>query len=275
MARVEDRIAQQPLFDATIRYVEPGSQAIFYPTDRAKSYWPTEDHVMPMHDMRPLQDSLSFDRNGFLLLDRPSAVTDFRDAGEVERVYLPEVTRLVKDMTGAEQIIAFGIMVRSDASTTDDGALPSFGAHIDYGDRTVRQFSEDILGKAEADRLLKRRHFLINLWRPIAPVHRSPLALVDASTVAVEDLNQSEVRGGLGDPDRPSMYGFNLQYNPHHRWYYAPAMRPREILLFKLYDSDASSIQWTGHTAFDDPTSARDAPARTSIELRTISFMPE
>jgi hypothetical protein len=30
----------------------------------------------------------------------------------------------------------------------------------------------------------------------------------------------------------------------------------------------------TGHTAFDDPTSAPDAPARESIEIRTISFIP-
>jgi hypothetical protein len=34
-------------------------------------------------------------------------------------------------------------------------------------------------------------------------------------------------------------------------------------------------VQWTGHTAFDDPSAAADAPARESIEIRTISFMPE
>ena len=34
-------------------------------------------------------------------------------------------------------------------------------------------------------------------------------------------------------------------------------------------------MQWTGHTAFDDPTSPPDAPPRESIEIRTISFIPD
>jgi hypothetical protein len=51
-------------------------------------------------------------------------------------------------------------------------------------------------------------------------------------------------------------------------------MQPHEILAFKLFDSDQSRVQLTGHTAFDDPTAPPDAPARESIEIRTISFMP-
>lgn len=56
-------------------------------------------------------------------------------------------------------------------------------------------------------------------------------------------------------------------------WYYAPRMQPDEILAFKLFDSDRARVQWTGHTAFDDPTAAPDAPPRESIEIRTISFL--
>ncbi len=52
-------------------------------------------------------------------------------------------------------------------------------------------------------------------------------------------------------------------------------MRPEEIYAFKLFDSDASRVQWTAHSAFEDPTSPPGAPPRQSIELRTISFMPE
>jgi len=263
-----------PSFETNVTYVKPGERVIFYPTERHKSYWPKEEHRVPMHDMRAIREHLSFDRNGFLLIDHSSAVCDFYDRDEVERIYHPEIAQLVQGLTGAEKVLIFGTMTRSDAGTTADGSLPSFGAHIDYGDRTVRQFSEDILGKAEAQRWLKRRHMLINLWRPIKEVHRAPLALVDASTVSACDLCESEIKGGLGDPNRPSMFGFNLQYSPDHRWYYAPRMRPEEILAFKLFDSEASKTQWTGHTAFVDPTAAPDAPARESIELRTISFLP-
>jgi hypothetical protein len=115
----------------------------------------------------------------------------------------------------------------------------------------------------------------MNLWRPIRTVYRTPLALCDASTVAAADMNDSEVRGGLDDPHRPPLYGFNLSYSAKHRWYYVPRMQTEEILAFKLFDSNRSRVQRTGHTAFDDPTAAADAPPRESIEIRTISFMPE
>ncbi|MEI9852195.1 MAG: CmcJ/NvfI family oxidoreductase [Sphingomonas sp.] len=114
--------------------------------------------------------------------------------------------------------------------------------------------------------------------QPVAPdrlVERTPLALCDASTVRAEDLFDSEVRGGLGDPNRASLWGYNLAHNPAQRWYYAPRMRPEEIFAFKLFDSDASRVQLTAHSAFEDPTSPPDAPPRQSIELRTISFLPE
>jgi hypothetical protein len=137
----------------------------------------------------------------------------------------------------------------------------------------VRQFAEDILGREAAAPWLARRFVLMNLWRPIRTVYRTPLALCDASSVRASDLNDSEVRGGLDDPSRPSLYGFNLSYNPEHRWYYVPRMEPEEILAFKLFDSDRTRVQWTGHTAFDDPTAGPDAPPRESIEIRTISFI--
>jgi len=116
---------------------------------------------------------------------------------------------------------------------------------------------------------------LINLWRPITPVERTPLAVCDASTVLREDLFDSEIRGGLGDAGRASLYGFNLAYSADHRWYYVPGMQPEEVLAFKLFDSDPTRVQFTAHSAFTDPTSPPDAAPRESIEVRTISFMPE
>lgn len=260
---------------AEINHVVRGEKAIFYASDRARSYWPQDPRTIEINDMRPLATELSFDRNGFVLVDQPTAVTDFRDKAQVEQVYLPEIVALVRRLTGAEKVLTFGVVVRSDAENTDDGAQPSWGAHVDYGDRTVRETTRDILGEDEAEKWLQRRYMLINLWRPIRVVERTPLALCDGSTVKREDLFDSEVRGGLGDPDRASLWGFNLAWAPGQRWYYAPNMRPDEILAFKLFDSDPNRVQLTAHSAFVDPTSRQDAPARLSIELRTISFMPQ
>ena len=266
--------AGAPAVEASIRYVVAGEKATFYPSDRARSYWPPDEHRVRIESMRPRVGQLSLERNGFVLVREPSAVTNFYDADEVRRVYYPEITRLVQKLLGAEKVLLFGEVARSDAADTGEGRRPAYGAHVDYGERTVRRFAQDLLGEA-AERWLTRRFVLMNLWRPIQPVYRTPLALCDASTVQASDLNDSEIVGGLNDPTRPSLWGFNLSHNPQHRWYYAPRMRPEEILAFKLFDSDRTRVQWTGHTAFDDPTAAADAPARESIEIRTISFMPE
>jgi hypothetical protein len=260
--------------ETRINYVVRGEKAVFCAADRDASYWPQDPHPVRIEDVRPIAGQLSFDRNGFVLLNEPTAVADFTAKAEVEGIYVPEIIDLVKRLTGAEKVITFGTVIRSDAPDMADGGLPAHGAHVDYGDFTVRETARDILG-AEADQWLDRRYTLINLWRPIRTVERTPLALCDASTVFAEDMFDSEVRGGLGDANRPSLWGYNLAYNPGHRWYYAPQMRPDEIYAFKLFDSDRSRIQWTAHTAFEDPTAAADAKPRQSIEIRTISFMPE
>jgi hypothetical protein len=259
--------------DVSMRYVVRGEKAIFTVADRARAYWPEEFHPVTVRDLRPIREQLSFDRNGFMLLTEPTACRNFYDADEVERVYVPEVKALVARLTGAHKVITFGIMTRGDAAGTSDGRKPAFGAHVDYGARTVRDMAESLLGVAEADRLLAGRHMLINLWRPIRTVERSPLAVCDASTVLREDLFDSEVVGGLGDSGRSSLFGFNLAYNPIHRWYYVPRMQPDEVLVFKLFDSKTDAVQLTAHSAIEDPTAAPDAPPRESIELRTLSFL--
>jgi hypothetical protein len=259
--------------EAPIRYVVAGERAVFYPADRERSYWPVDEHRVAIADMRARVTDLALERNGFVLLREPTAVTDFYDTAQVRSVYYAEIEALAMRLLGSEKVLVFGEVVRSDSKSTRDGRLPAYGAHVDYGDRTVRQLAQDILGSEAAEHWLRRRFILMNLWRPIRTVCRTPLAVCDASTVLESDLNVSEVRGGLDDPHRPPLYGFNLSYSPRHRWYYAPRMQPDEILAFKLFDSDRKRVQLTGHTAFDDPTSAPGAPPRESIEIRTISFM--
>lgn len=257
---------------ASIRYVVKGEKAVFYPADRARSYWPPEDHDMTITDARPVRAELTIDRNGFAIVDHQTAVTDFFDSAQVEGTYADEIVALAKRLNGAQHAFAFGAVARTDDPNSKQGRLPSFGAHVDYGRRTIEDITRETLG-VEAEKWLARRVVLMNFWRPIAPVFSSPLALCDASTVEPYDLHDSEVRGGLMDANRPPLFGYNLSFNPAHRWYYMPRMQPREMYAFKLYDSDASRPQWTGHTAIVDPDTPAGAPARQSIEIRTISFI--
>jgi hypothetical protein len=104
-------------------------------------------------------------------------------------------------------------------------------------------------------------------------VESAPLAVCDASTVRREDLFDSEVVGGLGDFKRRSLWGFNLAYDPGHRWYWVPHMQPWEALVFKLFDSKSDAVQHTAHSAFEDPNTPHDAAPRQSIEVRTIAYL--
>jgi hypothetical protein len=257
---------------ATIRYVVKGERAIFYASDREKSYWPGDDHEVMVTDLRTLSDLPSIERNGFTMLRERTAVRDYQDAGEIEQVLYPEAIGLAKRLNDAAHAIAFGPVARSDSPSSSHRRLPAFGAHVDYGRRTIEDMARPVLG-ADADYWLSKRVVLMNLWRPISTVYRTPLALCDASTVHPDDLHDSEIRGGLDDPNRPPLYGYNLSYNPDHRWYYTSLMEPDELFAFKLYDSDAAHPQWTGHTAINDPEAPDTAPPRQSMEIRTISFI--
>lgn len=275
MGAAAQKTTESHAVEAAIKFVKPGEKVIFYPTDRKRSYMPLEEHVVRIEDARPYTRDLSLDKDGFVLLERPAAVRDFYDEAEVTDVYYREIEALVKDVTGAEKVLVFAHVARSDAPQTKDGGQPSFGAHIDYGDFTTREFATNMLGPDEAERWLKRRYVFMNLWRPIRTVERTPLALCHPRSVSKDDLYGSEVRGGLNDPDRPPLYGFNLAHAPGQRWCYAPLMRPEEIWAFKIHDSDPARVGGVPHSAFADPTSPPDAPPRESIEIRTISFFPE
>jgi hypothetical protein len=257
---------------ATMKYVVRGEKATFYAGDRDKSYWPGEEHEVVFHDMRPIAQKISFDRNGFVLLHEPSPVSDYTTEDAIS-CYRRDCEALVQRLTGAEKVVSFGPIIRTSASGTHGHHQPAHGAHVDYGARTVADFTHDLLPAEEAEQRLAGRHMLINLWRPLTPVESAPLAVCDASTVQREDLFDSEVVGGLGDFRRRSLWGFNLAYHPAHRWYWVPQMHPDEVLLFRLFDSDADAVQLTAHSAFVDPTAPPDAAPRQSIELRTIAYL--
>jgi hypothetical protein len=124
------------------------------------------------------------------------------------------------------------------------------------------------LAPDEAAWRLQRRFAIVNFWRPIEPVAQAPLAVCDARSIAPDDLIASD----LVYPDwTGETYAF--AYNPQHRWYWHPRQTPREATLLKIYDSATDgTARLSAHTAFDDPSSAADAPPRRSIEVRALLF---
>jgi hypothetical protein len=120
----------------------------------------------------------------------------------------------------------------------------------------------------EAEALLRHRFAIVNLWRPIAPVLESPLALADWNSIAESDLVESE----LIYADRVGVT-YQVTHSARHRWVYFSRQQPEEALLIKCYDSATDGrARLSFHGAFDDPATPPGAPPRESIEVRTLVF---
>ena len=152
--------------------------------------------------------------------------------------------------------------------------------------RTLLAEGESLLDKASVARALEAGRFaLINLWRNIAPepVAAHPLALCDAASVHPDDLVVFEIHYA----DRVGENYF-AKHADNHRWYFYPGATRDEALLIKQWDSagglarseganaDAESpdapCTFSFHSAFEDPTTAPDAPDRWSIEVRCVAL---
>lgn len=234
-----------------------------------------EPHIVAIHDLRPIAGDVSLDREGFELAEAPSAVRDFYDADELKRIYYLEAERLVAAATGAGRVIVFDHTIRRRIAGVADRAglgvprQPVPRVHNDYTLKSGPQRVRDLVGGAEAERLLRGRFAVVNVWRPIrGPLLDAPLAVCDARTVAQDDLVASD----LVYPDRRGET-YAVAFSPAHRWFYAPAMSADEALLLKCYDSaEDGTARFAPHTAFEDPTTPADAPPRESIEIRTLAF---
>jgi hypothetical protein len=233
-----------------------------------------EQRLMQIRDGRALIGTLSLDRNGFVLVDHPTAVKDFFDAEELKRVYYPEAIDLVKRVSGATRVELFDHTLRSGDEDERESKLirePVLSAHNDYTEWSGPQRVRDLMGD-EAETLLKRRFAIIQVWRSIAhPILRNPLVIADARSLAMEDLHVSERRypGRVGQT-------YRLSYNPAHQWFYFPAMRRDEALVFKVFDSKQDGrARFVPHTSIDNPLAPADALPRRSIEIRTLAFFDE
>ena len=228
-------------------------------------------HPMEIRDGRPARKEFSLDENGFVFVDHNSAVKDFFDPQQLESVYYPEVERLVKELSGAKRVVVFDHTLRSGDEAEREAKLvrePVLSAHNDYTEWSGPQRVREIMGD-EAERLLRRRFAIIQVWRAIRrPVQANPLAILDARSLVPEDLLVAERRY----PHRVGQT-YRLKHNPNHRWFYFPEMRRDEALVFKVYDSETDGrARFTPHTSFVDPATPPGSPPRQSIEARTMAF---
>jgi hypothetical protein len=229
--------------------------------------------TVTIHDARRVT-GLGLDVSGFELTHHRSTLTDwklFRDDERVKTIDYPEVAAALKAHTGADKVVLFDHTLRDSTAEPGQAALREPVRRV-HDDQTLRSAPDRVrkhLSPGEAARRLERRFAIINFWRPVGgPVLRTPLALCDGRTIAPEDLLPSD----LVYPDWTGET-YAVAFNPRHRWYWHPRQTPTEATLIKVYDSATDGrARLSAHTAFDDPTSATDAPPRRSVEIRALVF---
>lgn len=222
---------------------------------------------VPIEDLRGQEHKFNLDNNAFDTYQNvKSEEYEFKDDERIRNVYYPEVEKLLLDnVPGAHKVVLFDYTIRRPTGNRN----PVTRVHVD---QTPYSAAERVKLHVpdEAEKLLKGRYRIVNVWRPLnGPVMAFPLAVSDSQTVHDNDLVPIEHRY----PDRNGQTA-SVQFNPNQRWYYWSGMKNEDRLLLKCFDSDGSVGQWgrVPHTAFENPATPEGAVGRESIEVRALIF---
>lgn len=219
------------------------------------------------------RDEFGLHRSGFELLEFPTRVDNFLDPEQVASVYEAEIESFLKSVTGCYRVHIFDHTVRaSDPDLREQKQVrePATLVHNDYTSKSGFVCLQENLGE-DAAALVKSRFQIVNVWRPLTdPVEDYPLALVDARSLKADNLVDTERRA----PNHIGEIQLAL-HDPEQRWFYYPAMRPDEVLLFKTFDSIAGGTHPCSiHTAIHLQDAPADAKPRESVETRAFVFYP-
>ncbi len=254
-----------------------------------------EPHIVQIRDGRPIRSDFTLDRHGFVLADRPSAVVDFNDKAEVERIYPDEVVEAVKSLTGASRVAVMGWVIRTSGDMTAhrkaqegytlQGAVqpPAGDAHVDMTPDRAERLAKGLYERTFPDGKGFSRFIASSLWRTFSePPQDWPLAVCDGRSVGADEgvpntmfvldkLPSPEAMLGDMPTEDAAPAAAIFRYSPAHRWWYFSNMTRDEAIMLKFHDSDRSRAWRTPHTAFFDP-SFPAARTRCSIEVRSVAY---
>ena len=234
------------------------------------------------------------DKLGVSLAHCDSACRDFYDALEVERVFYPEMEKLLLEVfPDATDALVYNHDVfdrdyqgdrAEDQANKNPGVNANYAnlVHNDLNDNSGRVRCRELLTKnlrnfgreqryteAEADEKMSSRFMSINLAKPMETVEQNPFVLCAWPSFADQPyINNYRVYDDrVGETTR-------FTYRADHDWYWIPNQTPTEVSLLKCYDSvlDGSVSRWSFHTACIDPTASEDARCRKNVVVRSYVF---
>ena len=234
------------------------------------------------------------DKLGLALAHCESKCANFYDAAEVERVFYPEMEKLLLEFfPGATDALVYNHDVfdkdyKGDRTEDQANKNPGVNAnyaylvHNDLNDNSGRARCRELLTKnlrnfgreqryteAGADAKMSRRFMSINLAKPMETVRQNPFVLCAWPSFADQPYitNYRIYDDRVGETTR-------FTYRPSHEWYWIPQQRPTEVSMLKCYDSvtDGSVSRWSFHSACIDPNASEDAPCRKNVVVRSFVF---
>jgi hypothetical protein len=234
------------------------------------------------------------DRLGLSLAHLESACSNFYNSSEVERVFYPEIEKLLLEFfPDATDALVYNHDVfdkdcPGDRTEDQENKNPGVNAryvnlvHNDLNDNSGRVRCRELLTRnlrnfgrvqhyteEEADRKMSRRFMSINLAKPMETVEQFPFVLCAWPSFADQPYvtNYRIYDDRVGETTR-------FTYRPDHEWYWFPHQKPTEVSMLKCYDSvtDGSVSRWSFHTACIDPTAPADARCRKNVVVRSFVF---
>jgi hypothetical protein len=234
------------------------------------------------------------DKLGVSLAHCESKCENFYDAAEVERVFYPEMEKLLLEFfPDATDALVYNHDVfdkdyEGDRTEDQDNKNPGVNAnyanlvHNDLNDNSGRVRCRELLTKnlrnfgreqhytdEQADAKMSRRFMSINLAKPMETVRQNPFVLCAWPSLADQPYitNYRVYDDRVGETTR-------FTHSPDHEWYWFPEQKPTEVSMLKCYDSvtDGSVSRWSFHTACIDPTAPDGAPCRKNIVVRSYVF---
>ncbi len=234
------------------------------------------------------------DKLGVSLAHCESKCQNFYDAAEVERVFYPEIEKLLLDFfPGATDALVYNHDVfnkdyEGDRTEDQDNKNPGVNnyyaniVHNDLNDNSGRVRCRELLTKnlrnfgrtqhyteEQADAKMSRRFMSINLAKPMETVGQHPFVLCAWPSFADQPYitNYRVYDDRVGETTR-------FTYRPDHEWYWFPQQTSTEVSMLKCYDSvtDGSVSRWSFHSACLDPTAPADAPCRKNVVVRSYVF---
>lgn len=279
MTEILSPITALPVEDVNtqVRYLnEDHEDELYHYLDPAPGQQQTNVKTGPFNvkisDIRTRAINFTLENAGFQIVDDNKHDPEYAIFDDKDRIiaeYYPQIEEILKEQTGATKVFIFDHTIRrrqDNAVDSVNNRQPVFSAHVDQTPEAAINRVRRHLG-GDANRLLKGRVQLINVWRPLFDDNtETPLAVADFRSIVPErDL----VTVKLLYPDYVGET-YRVKFHKNHQWYYHSHQNKNDVLLLKCYDSKTGVL--TPHTAFSNPKTSPTARPRESIEVRALVF---